>query len=181
MIEKKISERYARALFSLAGEQKQLDKVYDDLLNIKSVIDSSRDLQLMLSSPVIKYDKKINVFKEIFGDRISKLTNEFLVLTIKKHREMIIVSIVSQFEIIYNIANNRIPTLVTTAVELDEAGCDLVTKKISEITKKESLTEFKTDSSVKGGVKVMIDDWVFDATLDNKLKRIHYALVHGSL
>ncbi len=180
MIEKKISERYARALFSIAEEIKQIEGTYDDLLQIRSVVESSREMQVMLVNPVIKYDMKINIFKEIFSGKVSKLTYDFLVLIIKKQREMMIISIIAQFEILFNIKNNRMPTLVTTAIELDEKTKSFITNKISEITQKESITSFEIDPSIKAGVKVLIDDWVYDAGLETKLDRIHHALIHGS-
>jgi len=54
----RLSTRYAKSLISLAAERGETDVLLKDMLYISSSIRSSKDLQIMLASPVISGDKK---------------------------------------------------------------------------------------------------------------------------
>ena len=51
------SERYSRALFEVAKESSELDKVENDVKNVLSLYNSSRDIQNFLKNPT----KSINL------------------------------------------------------------------------------------------------------------------------
>ena len=82
------AERYAKALLTLAVEQKQEDVVRKDMDILLAYLSESRELRNMMLSPVIKPHQKKAIIKEIFSHSIGELTMSFLVLLIGKHREM---------------------------------------------------------------------------------------------
>ena len=55
------ANRYAKSLMDLAIETNQLDAVRKDLKVLADAIKSSRELELLLESPIVKKDKKIAV------------------------------------------------------------------------------------------------------------------------
>ena len=59
----KLSQRYAKSILGLAIEQGKLDAIHKDVLLLDETISGHRDLALMLKSPVIHADKKINVIE----------------------------------------------------------------------------------------------------------------------
>ena len=59
----KLSNRYSKALLDLALEQNVLDEVYNNMKQLTMMVDENRDLQLLLKSPIVKADKKIEIFK----------------------------------------------------------------------------------------------------------------------
>ena len=63
----RLSSRYAKSLISLAAERGETDVLLKDMLYISSSIHSSKDLQVMLSSPVISGDKKRKVLFSVFS------------------------------------------------------------------------------------------------------------------
>ena len=91
----RIAGRYAKSLLDLAQEQGKLDTILQDVQSFKEAT-TNRDLFLMLKSPIINTDKKRNVVKAIFGDRMDQLTNAFVDiitvsythLTLPTNREM---------------------------------------------------------------------------------------------
>jgi F-type H+-transporting ATPase subunit delta len=68
-----LSNRYAKSLISLAQEKGLLEPVYNDIKDLNRIFDSSRDLQLMMKSPVITPDKKLAVIRQLFEGKVNDL------------------------------------------------------------------------------------------------------------
>ncbi len=83
----RVAQRYAKSLLDLAIDQKQLDTVVQDIDALKSSL-ASKDLFLLLKSPIVNSTKKLNIFKELFGNKFSSLTMAFLerVIAKRSHR-----------------------------------------------------------------------------------------------
>jgi F-type H+-transporting ATPase subunit delta len=176
MNEKKVSYRYAKAVYSLAKESNLQDTILSDFTLILKTIADSRELSNLVESPVISSKKKYDVFKEVFGDSISDSTFNFIKLLTEKSRENLLDDIAIEYELIYNEANNRLPVVIYSAVELDEDAKSQILSKLTDWTKKTILSEYKVDSSLKGGLKIKISDWIFDASIQNQLDKLRIAL-----
>lgn len=176
MFEKKVSQRYARALYGLAAEKNKVDEAYQDLKDIKLTVEDSREFELFLFSPIIKPLKKSKIFHEIFDGKISELTFKFFDLLIKKQREKFIMSILNEFSLIYNEKHNIAPITVTTAVEIGDELKAKINKQMEQITNMSILPSFVIEPNIKGGIKIQIDDQVFDQTIASKLQKIHTEL-----
>ncbi len=176
MHEKKVSSRYAKAIYGLAKESNLQDTVLSDFTLILKTIADSKELSNLVESPIISSLKKYDVFKEVFEDSISDITYRFIKLLTEKSRENLLDDIAIEFEIIYNEANNRLPVIIYSAVELDEDAKSQILSKLTEWTKKIILSEYKVDPSLKGGLKIKISDWVFDASVQNQLDKLRIAL-----
>jgi len=176
MNEKKVSSRYAKAIYGLAKENNLQDEILKDFSLIMKTINDSKELGTLVDSPIVSSDKKFIIFKEIFGDSISKISFDFIKLLCKKARENLIADIAIEFELIYNEANNRLPVIIYSAVELDEDAKKQIQAKLTEWTKKTILSEYKVDISLKGGLKIKISDWLFDASIQNQLEKLKIAL-----
>lgn len=179
MAEQRISRRYAKALIVSAQEAGSVKEVYDDLIGVKRTLDSSRELEVYLKSPLIKSLDKKKVIDEIFSSKVSKLTKDFLVLLAHKGREGLIPSIVDQFVFIYNTENDILPIEVTTAVEISEDIKNSILTEIKNRTGMNVQGSFKLDPSIKGGVVIKMDDMVIDASLRNKLNDLYKRLAAG--
>ena len=92
----RIATRYAKSLLELANEQGKLEAVHTDVLLLQSA-SKNRDLHLMLKSPIIHADKKISVFKVLFGDKMDNLTMAYMSLLANKGREGYLPEITAEF------------------------------------------------------------------------------------
>ena len=54
----RVASRYSKALLELAVEKNELEKVSADVATLKAAVSGSRDLELLLASPIVKTDKK---------------------------------------------------------------------------------------------------------------------------
>ncbi len=180
MKEYKVSHRYAKALIESAKKEGVVDIISKDFESIKMTFLMSKELRHFAGSPVIQLWRKKKVFNEIFHEEnISKLTMEFLILLIDKRRGDLILSIISEFEKQYDLLNNRLPIKVESAIELDDKIKNRIIKNVADKTKMEIIPEYGINQDLKGGIMVRIDDWVFDASIKNQLKRLKTQLIDG--
>ncbi|MDQ1265523.1 MAG: F-type H+-transporting ATPase subunit delta [Bacteroidota bacterium] len=179
MTEQRVSSRYARAILETAEQEGFTETVLADFKVIEKIVEASRELENLMKSPIVRYWRKKQVFNEIFQPRVSKLTMSFINLLTSKNREVLIPSIVIQFIKQYNILRGLLPVEINSAVEMDDDLKQTVKSKLELYTQKKVLPSYRTDSLLKGGLTVRIDDWVFDGSLRNQLEIMFKKMVAG--
>ena len=83
----RLAARYAKSLIDLSMEKGQLEQVYKDILYLKSIFKSSKELVNFLNNPVITSDQKLKVVKAVDSENTGEITKSFNRLLIRKGRE----------------------------------------------------------------------------------------------
>ena len=68
---------------------------------------------------------------------------------------------------------------VVTAVDLDRAQQDDISKRLTEVTGKEVRMEYRTDPTILGGMVIRIGDQVIDGTIRSKLRGLKRSLAEA--
>lgn len=167
MKETKVAIRYAKSLINLSQEKNQLDAVNADMSMIASTCEQNHELVVVLNSPVIKTDKKINILNAIFKDKVSPMTAGFLTLMCAKKREYLLPEIAVQFASQFNEIRGIVTAFVKSAVPLDDNIKSQIKAKIGVDTP----IEFKEiiDPSLIGGFIVRVGDKQFDGSIARSL------------
>lgn len=157
---------YAKSLADLAEEKSQFEQVYQDMEYLKALCAASRDLLLLLKSPVVFADKKQSILTAITNGNITEMTAAFITLLIKKGREKYLPEIAVAFIHIYNDRNSIHQVKVTTAEPLSEP----LRKSIEEKLKKDAGFEhIKMDTEVNediiGGFILEYNNNLIDASI----------------
>lgn len=179
MTEQRVSTRYARSILETANQENITGRVLEDFYTVLEMIKASRELQNLIDSPIVQYWKKKKVFTELFSPVVSELTMKFINLLTEKRREKLISHIIIQYEKLYNKLNGRLPIEIFSAIELSDEIKNKITEKMKEKTGKTVLTSFIIDPSLKGGMLIKVDDWVFDASVKNQLEKLFEKLASG--
>jgi len=168
----RIASRYAKSLLDLCIEKGQLDAAQVDMVMLKGIMDESRDLRLMLSSPVVKADKKVDILHKLFDGKLNAITMAFITLLTRKGREGFLPEIVTSF--LNQLRKHQGITVaeVTSAVALD-AGSRA--KMLESATKmaggKVELVE-KVDETLIGGFILKVGDKQIDSAIANRIKAL---------
>lgn len=166
----KVATRYAHSLLLLAEEKGQLDKVHEDMLLVKQTATDSKDLRLLLDSPVVKSEMKSNVLKAIFKDKVSDMSMKFIELLVKKRRESLIDNVAIEFENQYLTSKNIITAEVTSVSPLSDAQRTEILAIIKKVDNKEVQLTEKLDPELVGGFIIRIGDRQIDHSVSGKLK-----------
>ena len=122
-----IAQVYSRSLFEVAKEHDKLDRIREELAEFADALEQNRDLAVFFFSPYFSTEEKEAGLKRAVADADPTLVN-FLELLIEKHRMPVIFRIRRQFDVLYDRAHQRLPVEVTSAVELDSAVIDDLTR-----------------------------------------------------
>lgn len=168
----KISGRYAKALFDFAIEQNLVEPIFADMNLINQTYVTSPDFAVAMRSPIIRPDKKIKIFSEIFKEQINTITMNYLSIIFKKGRELYIHDIVYQFVHLYKAHHNIQEVVVITPMPItEEIRKKLISQLGMQINATVELIE-KTDPSLVGGMVVKLGDQLIDTSISGKIKRL---------
>jgi F-type H+-transporting ATPase subunit delta len=168
----RISSRYAKSLLSLCVEKGQVDIVFTDMKMIHQTIVDSRDLELMLLSPIIKPDTKTRILDKVFGASISPITKTFLTLLTNKGRENMVMEIASSFVEQVQRHQDITSVDVVSATALDEATRAKVLALASQLAHgKVQLTE-RINPELIGGFVLRVGDQQVDTSIFNSIRNL---------
>lgn len=167
-----VAERYAKALFELAVERKQEDAIYRDALELISVCQENKIFVLVLKSPVISEVKKENILKALFENRINELTMKFLLILLRKNRELFIPEIAQNLITIYKEHKKILPVVLTTAIPVTEAIRNRVTAIMKDYTEWQIELIPKIDPEIIGGFILNWGDMQYDASIYYQIERL---------
>ncbi len=163
--------RYAKAVLSLSLDLKNADKINEDMHSISTTIAGSKELEIMLSSPVIKTKVKKSTLLKVFKN-LDKTTISLIDQLIANKRLPILANIARQYIIIYDDHKGSEVAKVTTAVPLTKALEEKVLAKVKEIVGKKVSIEKIIDPSIIGGFILRVGDKQFDASISGKIKNL---------
>lgn len=166
------AHRYAKSLIKLAEEKNSLEATFNDMVLISNTVGESRDLNILLNSPVVKTDKKQEILVMIFGKSVSDLTKAFLALISSRKREALIGDIASAFVDQYKIIKKIVVTEITSAVKLDDSQKKKIVALLDapEGSSVEIVETINPD--ILGGFIVRVDDKQIDASISSKLDQL---------
>ena len=115
-----VATRYATALLEEADRANALEETFSDVKLLEETIAGSRDLYLMLKSPIVNEGRKRAALESIFNGKVGELTANFLNLLVRKKREGYLTSIIKSFYRAYNDKKNIKEVMVISASPLSE-------------------------------------------------------------
>ena len=176
-----VSERYAAALFELAVEKGVVEEVYKDILQVSNTCEASKELRLMLKSPIINTGKKKQIVREIFETSVHRMTLEYMMVLIRKNRAGFLPFVTQKFVELYQQYKNILTVHCKSPVAPDEQ----VQKQVLELMKKYTGADIdlKTsiDESLIGGFVLTWQDKQYDASIRREIENMRNAIARVNL
>jgi F-type H+-transporting ATPase subunit delta len=175
------ARRYAKALYELAAESKQVDKVRGDLADLAKTFETSAELRALVENPAFTPDTKkkaIGAIAQRMG--ASALVVSTLKLLVDRRRISAIGELSEAFATIAERRSGRVRAEIITATPLPDAYYAQLEKTLSEVTGRQVTIQKRTDPSIIGGVVARVGDTVFDGSIANRLKDLRMQLLASS-
>jgi F-type H+-transporting ATPase subunit delta len=163
--------RYAKALLSLASDQKAAEVVNNDMKLIANTIADTKDLSEMLQSPVVPSSAKKAVLLEVFS-KSNKITLSLIDLLITNNRIDLLGQVASKYNKLFDESKGIELGTVTTAVALSADLKKQVLAKAKALTGKNVEVENIIDESILGGFILRIGDVQYNASVANQLNNL---------
>jgi F-type H+-transporting ATPase subunit delta len=171
----KVAARYAKALLELATEQNKVERIADDMFQLAHVNTEVADFAILLNSPVINSDKKMTIFKELFGS-FDQLSMMFIELITKNRRENLLGEIAHSYEAQLKQSKGITPVTLISAVKLNEQTKKDIIGKVQVSVKGTLEVTEEIDESLIGGFIIRMDDKQIDASVSSQLASLKQTL-----
>ncbi|MAH85257.1 MAG: F0F1 ATP synthase subunit delta [Rhodospirillaceae bacterium TMED8] len=172
-----LSGRYARALFELADEQKQIDSIVNDMNIITSMLDESDDLTRLIKSPVIGRIDQQNAMQALLNETgISELTKNFLGVVIQNRRLFSLPSIIIDYLSLVALARGESTAEVVSAKPLTESQQQAISKALKQAVGSKVSIKSVVDETLLGGLIVKVGSRMVDTSLKTKLAQLHLTM-----
>jgi len=166
----RIANRYAEAVMMSAEELHVLKNVSDDFTMLRQIINESREFQMFLKSPIIKNEKKQQVFEAAFGANVQPLTLKFLLLLIEKGRVDFLMNIIEAFFSLQDDKLGIVNVNVKSATELSSQQTAQLQERFEAYSKKKVHINTSLNAELIGGFIARIGDTMFDGSVKRQLE-----------
>lgn len=163
--------RYAKAVLSLASDEKTAEVVNTEMKLIVNTISQSKDLSDVLKSPVVSSSIKKSILLEVFKNSSKSILNLIDTL-ISNNRIDILSDVAHKYNQLFDESKGIEVATVTTAVALTDDLKAKVLAKAKELTGKDIEVENVIDESIIGGFILRIGDIQYNASITNQLSRL---------
>lgn len=169
-----IAKRYANAVFEIISNDKNKQKIAEEIKYFSSLFVNNSELRKTLTNPVFKIDLRSNILKEISKKiGFSDFTLKALTHILKASRISIINEISDILIDKIDKSMNIQKITVITSKKIDETNLKSIKKEIEKVIEnKQPLYSYEIDESIIGGVIVKIGDTIYDNSVQTQLKNI---------
>jgi F-type H+-transporting ATPase subunit delta len=179
MTHSRAARRYAAALMAAADQVKTAEAIAQDLQMVAATLHDSRELRLLVASPIVRGPKKAGVFKALFASRVNAHTMAFINLLIAKQREGILQETIEEYMKLRDIQMGIVNITVATAVDLAKKQEDALRGQLERITGKKVRLHISLNPEIKGGLVVRVGDTVLDASVKRQLEILGERFARG--
>jgi len=173
-----IARRYARAVFELGKEQKNLPTITRDLVDFSGSFEKSDDLRMVLQNPLVAEEQREALLKEI-GQRMSMSETALSTLRLlaKRRRLSALPDMVRQLERLADEDAGMLRATVTSAGPLGESYLAKLRAELEKATGKKVVVTHEQDSSLIAGIVTRIGDRVIDGSVKARLESFRESLL----
>ena len=174
------SERYSRALFEVANETNELDKIENDVRNFQSLFNSSSEIKNFIQNPTQSKNTQNNVIN-LLSEKLdfSKNLKNFFLLLIEKRRIFFVKKISESFLRLCSKKRGEIKASLFSSKELSTTELDEISKDLSKSIRSIIKLDYKVDKAFIGGFKLQLGSFMIDTSIKNKLKKYEQAMLEN--
>ena len=164
-----VARRYAVAVFSLAKDAGQVERVGRDLREASSTIAADADAARFFVSPVIDRAEKAKVIERTFAGEVSEIALHTLLLLVRKRREALLRPIVAEYDKLALAESGREALEIESAREMPQGEVDALVGRLERIYGKKFEVTRRVNSGLLGGVRITMGDRRIDGTVAGRI------------
>lgn len=172
MLNIQLANKYARAIFEIAQDEKNLDAYDKDLSKVNADVFGVPEAVKFFKNPLVPHKAKKDLLTKALKKEVSETVMNFLMLLVDKSRIGIFSEIYEIFTALKNKAQGILIADVTSAFPLTKQQENLLSKKLASLTNKKILIRKHDDKSILGGLIVTIGDKRIDGSAAGRLKNL---------
>ena len=174
------SERYAGALFEVAKESSELEKIESSLKNFLDIYNTCPELINFIKNPTQSNKnqlKAINIISEKLN--FSKNINNFFSLLIEKKRIFYVKKIIQSFLKLCSQKRGEVKASLVSSKSLSKEELNEISSQFSRLIGSKINFDYSVDENLISGVKIQVGSLMVDTSIKNKLKKYEKLMIEN--
>lgn len=171
-----ITSRYAEALFSIKKDSNKLLEAQKEIRELKKIFLENPDFIVVLTSSYKSIESKYQIIdKTLVG--VDEEIKSMIKIATRNHRASMIIQIFDDFISLVNEQRGVLEGLVYSAEKLSESQLNKLNESISKVESRPTELRNIVDPSLIGGVKVVINDHIYDGSIKHNVEKMKLTLL----
>jgi F-type H+-transporting ATPase subunit delta len=171
-------KHYAIALFSLGKEQGKIETYLKDLEELSLVFEKTPEYLKILSSPKVTKKEKETSLDQHFASWLDQDVIAFIKVMIKKKAIYHFSDILKHYRECYNQEHGVLEGRIYTPFPLKKETLKRIEENFEKKYSQKVIFKVLIDKRVIAGMKIYVQDTLYDYSIDTKLNRIRDNLVY---
>ena len=174
-----IAARYARIVFEVSKDARQLQETLEQLTLIGELLETHAEFQQLLLNPDVEPEEKVGMLGRAFKESWSPIVRSFLRVVVSFGRAELLGDMVRAFQHEVDLDQRRLRVTIRSARPLPESLLERLRQALSSREGKQIEFTTELDPTLLGGVQIVLDHRVVDASvrrgvteLRQQLKRV---------
>ncbi|HEX9035799.1 MAG TPA: ATP synthase F1 subunit delta [Ktedonobacterales bacterium] len=178
MLKGAVARRYAEAVFELGAEPDTLDNWLNDVRLIADYF-SNRQLAFILSEPNVRFERKEAIVRDLLGGKVRQEGLGLALSMVESNIVGLAPRVRDEFERLYNERRGQAIAQVTSAMPLDDAMRDSISRQMRQLTGKRIILREAVDPTLLGGAIVRVGDTLIDGSVRRRLELLRRRIAGG--
>ena len=174
------SQSYAKALYELANENSELDKVEDGINGLNTLLDSSKDFKEMISNPVISHEEKKKIIFAISEKyNFAATLKKFLGFLTFKNRLFFIKQIIESFLNLVSRDKGELRAKLLSPKKLSNGELEKIKTELSKDFQSPIKIDYIHDPDLIGGLIIQVGSVMVDTSIKSKLVQLEKNMIEA--
>ena len=169
-----IARPYAEALFRVAKSQDLA--AWSGLVIEMAQVAAHPDVQALAQNPAVTHQQVADIFLALLKSPLTAEAKNFVNTLVANRRLTVLPEIAVQFHVLKNAQEGAADVEITSAFELSAEQVQELQVTLEKKFGRKLNPAVKVDSTLIGGVRVVVGDEVLDTSVRAKLQQLHVAL-----
>ena len=174
------SERYARALFDVAKESSEIEKIEGCLNIFLDIYSASPELINFIKNPTKSINNQLDAIN-IISEKLNFSTNlkNFFSLLIEKRRIFFVEKIIRSFLKLCSQKRGEVKASLVSSKSLSVEELNEISAQFSRSMGSKIKFDYSVDQNLIGGVKIQLGSLMVDTSIKNKLKKYEQLMIEN--
>ena len=172
------SKSYALALYELAKENSELNKVEDGMNGLKTLLSKSSDFKEMILNPTITKEEKNKVITKMVDQySFCQTLKKFLGFLTTKNRLLFLNQIIVSFLDLVSSSKGELKAKLLSSKELSKTELEKIRSELSKDFQSPIKIDYKHDPDLIVGQVIQIGSVMVDTSIKSKLKQLQKNMI----
>ena len=172
------SKSYALALYELAKENSELNKVEDGMDGIKTLLSNSSDFKEMILNPAVTKEEKNKVIIKIVDQyNFCQTLKKFLGFLTTKNRLFFLNQIIGSFLDLISSSKRELKAKLLSSKKLSKTELEKIRNELSKDFQSPIKIDYKHDPDLIGGLVIQVGSVMVDASIKSKLRQLQKSMI----